>query len=73
MIVQPPHWYPKLSACVPATRIFLAFFGRGSNGSSAFSPFFNSTRDFLTASLASSLCSCYTDQSLSNVELGSLS
>ena len=39
-------------------RIFDAFLGRGSNGLLADLPFFSSTSDFLTASLASSLCSC---------------
>ena len=57
-IVHPPHWLPRLSAWVPATSIFGAFLGRGSNGLSAGSPFFRRTSDFLTASLANSLCTC---------------
>uniref|UniRef100_A0A0A9GXR5 Uncharacterized protein n=1 Tax=Arundo donax TaxID=35708 RepID=A0A0A9GXR5_ARUDO len=59
VIVQPPHWLPKLSAWLPATRILPAFFGRGSNGVYEDFPFFSSTKDFLTASRASSRCSCF--------------
>ncbi|WVZ60557.1 hypothetical protein U9M48_010563 [Paspalum notatum var. saurae] len=54
VMVQPPHWLPKLSAWLPATRILPAFFGSGSNGADEDLPFFSSTRDFLTASRARS-------------------
>lgn len=57
VMVHPPHWYPILLAWAPATNIFVAFFGSGKTGSSAFAPFFNKTSDLLTASLANSLCS----------------
>lgn len=56
VLVHPPHWYPRLSACVPETRIFLAFFSNGRNGIFESFPFFRSTIDFRTASRPSSRC-----------------
>nr|ACR34731.1 unknown [Zea mays]ACR35920.1 unknown [Zea mays]ACR36917.1 unknown [Zea mays] len=58
-IVHPPHWYPRLSAWLPATRILAAFLGRGSSGASPGLPFLRSTSDLRTASRARSLCSCF--------------
>ena len=37
-IVQPPHWYPRLSAWLPATSIFEALLGRGRSAWLGFSP-----------------------------------
>lgn len=41
------------------TRIFFEFFGSGNNGFCPLFPFFNNTSDFLTASLAISMCFCW--------------
>ena len=69
VLVQPPHWYPRSSAWVPATRILLAFLSNGRKSLLKSFPFFNRTRDFRTASRARSLCGYKKSMMVSKVKI----